>query len=169
MQEMVLKLNDVVVEMAYSMFDQELKSKSKTDVCSRPGFADRYVALISLGNKNFHGRIVIGIPDQIVKGEMFQELLEMHTVETDESEEELIKSAIGEFVNVVGSDFIAREEFVAKYGNLNISLPLVWDSEIEDFPLFTEQNGIQGSVEQGEEMISTFISVSKLRYGIKYS
>ena len=161
-QEILLKLNDIMVEMGYSMLNQELRTPKTTTRCSRPVFADKYIALISMGNLKFHGQFVVGFPYYLIGSEHFQELINI--ADSEDEKEELIHDILGELLNVIAAQYVADNELVDIYGKLTISPPIIWDQDKDTIPRFTSSDGFSGQVhdKDGKAIINIFVTIQKL-------
>ena len=168
--DLILHLNEITVDMAIIMFDCSLTSSSETELCSRPGSKDRFIVLVSLGNANFQGQIVIGFPESVMESEILNSVLDL--AEDEDEKDELIQSSLGELVNTISGEYIVHDELTRKYGDLTLSPPLVWDQTEESCPRFTKSDGCSGRVKSESDSmeINTFFSVNPIKkvstYGI---
>ena len=123
------------------MFQKKSTPDSNFRICNRPDFSGGFIGTISMANQTCQGQIVICLTEETVE-DLLADVMQL--VSSPDEVDELVKSSLGELLNIVSGSFVQKEKVYKKYGSLDLSTPIFWNKD--ESPYFCKADGAIGSV-----------------------
>ena len=138
------------------MFQKTSLPQEEISTSLRPDFENDYMCMISLANQTFQGQMIVGIP-KIVVDNLLSEVMQLAS--NPEESAQLLKSSLGELMNIVAGEFTQKEPLLAAYDSLDLSTPSVYEKS--NVPFFCKSEGLTGSLTyHNDESINVYISIN---------